>query len=100
MKHKDLIIAWANGAEIECWQVNDKLWSTIEKPKWDENFNYRIKPNIEKLLKDLSNYSFLCGATSLDCNTTIFPYSLYNNKREKTIMDLKEAFNNVTSELT
>ena len=41
-KHKDLIIAWANGADIE---IQDKIgkWHDIEDPTWYENGIYRAK---------------------------------------------------------
>lgn len=42
-KHKDLIIAWANGAEIECL-LNTGLWIKAPNPNWGEDCNYRIKP--------------------------------------------------------
>ena len=39
--HKDLIIAWANGADIE---INDGFgWQHIKEPSWYENGTYRIK---------------------------------------------------------
>lgn len=42
-KHYDLIIAWANGAEIEvlCF---DGIWMTLPAPSWEEDYLYRIKP--------------------------------------------------------
>ena len=43
--HKDLIIAWANGAEIEFYDGTDgdKEWHTIRDPSWYVNGTYRIK---------------------------------------------------------
>ena len=41
-KHKDLIIAWANGAEIE-YKAKD-WWVTTTDPWWEEHVEYRIKP--------------------------------------------------------
>lgn len=41
-KHKDLIIAWANGAQIE-YKARD-CWVTTDAPWWEENVEYRIKP--------------------------------------------------------
>lgn len=40
-KHADLIIAWANGAEIECLDSN---WYYVCTPSWDVTTKYRIKP--------------------------------------------------------
>jgi len=41
-KHKDLIIAWANGALIEYRQGDVWINSTI--PWWEDWMEYRIKP--------------------------------------------------------
>jgi len=48
--HKDLIIAWADGAEIEFKLRGEKEWRSYQSlgipnnPKWDETTLYRIKP--------------------------------------------------------
>ena len=42
-KHADLIKAWAEGAIIECWKVDD-IWSVVENPNWSKTCEYRIKP--------------------------------------------------------
>lgn len=41
-KHADLIIAWANGAEIE-YKRND-CWVNILTPNWSNVDEYRVKP--------------------------------------------------------
>ena len=44
-KHRDLIIAWANGAEIEYWERLAELWKKTDRtPSWYEGKTYRIKP--------------------------------------------------------
>jgi hypothetical protein len=45
-KHRDLIIAWANGAEIQAkWEDG---WVDCLTPVWDNDVEYRIKrKNIE-----------------------------------------------------
>jgi hypothetical protein len=40
--HKE-IKAWADGAEIEKWMLND-TWQRVGHPDWYEFENYRIKP--------------------------------------------------------
>lgn len=41
-KHAELIKAWADGATIEC---NDcGVWFYANNPTWQENMEYRIKP--------------------------------------------------------
>ena len=53
-KHAELIIAWANGAEIE-WQSPLGNWISICNPKWDEYTCYRIKPpEVAQWRKDMA----------------------------------------------
>ena len=47
-KHAALIKAWADGAEIECFYTVFKDWLVVEKPSWDVDLNYRIKPTKPK----------------------------------------------------
>lgn len=49
-KHKDLIIAWANGAEIEVMGTTGS-WCVVEDPAWRGIGKYRIKPT--KSAKDV-----------------------------------------------
>lgn len=45
-KHRDLIIAWANGAEIQAKREHG--WVDCSAPVWDDDIEYRIKrKNIE-----------------------------------------------------
>jgi hypothetical protein len=46
-KHYDLIIEWANGAEIQCL-ANDGKWYDCY-PSWEISVQYRIKPKTIKL---------------------------------------------------
>jgi len=41
-KHADLIIAWANGAQIQ-WKNRNGQWEDMGEPLWNENHEYRIK---------------------------------------------------------
>ena len=43
-KHRDLIIAWANGEIIESKRKIESNWTHRPHPTWDENVEYRIKP--------------------------------------------------------
>ena len=48
-KHADVIIAWANGAEIECRPHIDGDWVVVTSPpRWVENYEYRVKPPAKK----------------------------------------------------
>jgi hypothetical protein len=45
-KHADVIIAWANGEEIEWRSENSRNWFPINwsNPSWNDCVEYRIKP--------------------------------------------------------
>lgn len=43
-KHKDLIIAWANGATVQTWVDHAGKWVDNFHPYWIESDEYRIKP--------------------------------------------------------
>ena len=47
-KHAELIIAWANGAEIECYCETIDEWEHHKTPVWSEMSIYRVKPKWEK----------------------------------------------------
>lgn len=47
-KHRDVIIAWANGAEIEWRHGNDGAWQEKTSSEWFLENEYRIKPKIVK----------------------------------------------------
>ena len=42
--HADTIIAWANGAEIQCNTESDIGWSDTPSPSWNKSYRYRVKP--------------------------------------------------------
>ena len=46
-KHKDLIIAWANGEKIQVFNV-EKTWVDVDRPMWGVDVTYRIKPQPKK----------------------------------------------------
>lgn len=43
-KHYDLIVAWAEGKQIQYYNAGCSNWHDIEHPNWGENTQYRIKP--------------------------------------------------------
>jgi len=57
--HKDTIIAWANGAQIQWYRPSIDRWMDIPKdetPEWSVNTKYRVKPDIEtQLMYELAN---------------------------------------------
>jgi len=42
--HKDLIIAWANGEDIQWFNKADKFWIHTRKPSWSPDTEYRVRP--------------------------------------------------------
>jgi hypothetical protein len=48
-KHYDLIMAWADGAEIEYFHIGCQQWFKETNPLWKENLEYRVKPKEEFL---------------------------------------------------
>lgn len=43
-RHHDVIVAWANGATIECRDYPNTEWEHCAKPTWHELGEYRVKP--------------------------------------------------------
>jgi hypothetical protein len=52
-RHAALIKAWADGAELQ--HLHGKDWGDIEIPKWEDNSEYRIKPEKEYPKSSLSD---------------------------------------------
>jgi hypothetical protein len=42
--HADCIIAWANGAKIQCRVYEDEGWIDVMAPNWSHSYEYRVKP--------------------------------------------------------
>jgi len=62
-KHADLIIAWANGAEIEYFNGINHEWRTFVKDHnvWYEDWEYRIKPEEKTDFAVSANVVFKLG---------------------------------------
>lgn len=57
-KHAELIKAWADGAVIQFYDVLREKWKDCdEAPRWLDNNQYRIKPE----LSDLEKYGVEAG---------------------------------------
>jgi len=46
-KHAELIKQWADGAEIQCKNVYNE-WLDSDSPSWDDDTEYRLKPEEKK----------------------------------------------------
>lgn len=45
-KHKDLIIAWANGETIQFWGGDKHGWLDVLEPNFNSDAKFRVKPEI------------------------------------------------------
>lgn len=72
-KHRDLIIAWADGAEIEYRPVDHPDWHSNPYPTWDGPGEYRIKqqpkPDYERVFKLEANP--VLGLRFSDCTNEV-----------------------------
>ena len=66
-KHADVIIAWANGAEIEYRLGPHERWSEAPSPRWYAGFEYRIKPPAKKYRVALFRLSSEAASTYTAC---------------------------------
>lgn len=46
-KHADVIIAWANGEDVQVSHNNSEVWINTDSPLWTEESLYRVKPKEE-----------------------------------------------------
>ena len=69
MRHKwaDLIIDWAEGAEIEIKTRDGKWEKTI--PSWNEYLEYRIKPKEPEWWENIPEHGVLCWVSDIDEST-------------------------------
>ena len=61
-KHADVIIAWANGAEVEYWNESLREWREHDWPRWYEHLIYRIKAKRVKKEGWVNVYPSYCGS--------------------------------------
>ena len=49
-KHADVIIAWAEGKDVQVWDEGAKCWRDVKTstPAFIEDWEYRIKPPAKK----------------------------------------------------
>ena len=60
--HYDTIIAWANGAAIEMFDIHTETWHDVARPSWYASINYRVKPQpmpgiVHEVLVHLSGWA-------------------------------------------
>lgn len=58
--HCELIKKWAEGHRIQFFDSNNSRWVDIAMPSWDENIEYRVKPQTpEKKYRPFISHEFL-----------------------------------------
>ena len=40
----NIMLAWLNDETIQFYDKDRKAWITVNNPKWDKDFEYRVKP--------------------------------------------------------
>lgn len=66
--HRDLIIAWANGAEIQ--SELDGEWIDTPTPSWSINADYRIKPQLK-----VDSIAYMNNRFGLGWREDSYPYT-------------------------
>ena len=66
-KHADVIIAWAEGAEIEYRLGPYDSWSKSTSPSWHADCEYRVKPAPKKYRVALFRFSTAAASTYTAC---------------------------------
>lgn len=61
IKHRDIILAYADGADIEYYDYG--TWRDTPAPQFDPRTEYRIKPKEEIIPMDFSDAERLIGKT-------------------------------------
>ena len=67
-EHAELIKKWADGAEVQCFNTADNEWQDEPYPDWYPTSQYRIKPEIERLIVETAQIS-------LDKNGNVAAYN-------------------------
>ena len=78
-KHKDMIIAWANGAQIQYQGEGAKDWGDITEPSWNETCKYRVKPEPKE-----SVHTFRIGVAACG-DGNVYTYTADNEEEERDI---------------
>ena len=77
-KHKDVIIAWANGEEIEFRDPEfSTQWNPIKVPSWLPDTEYRVKPEPKE-----SVHTFRIGVVD-DGDGGVYTYTADNEEEER-----------------
>ena len=64
--HADLIIAWAEGAEIEMFDGEN--WNRVYTPTFKPELQYRIKPKGPEWFEQIPEHGVLCWVSDIYSN--------------------------------
>ena len=64
-KHADVIIAWAEGAEIEARSSADRKWVVARNPTWWADVEYRVKPGKKYRVALFNDYTCVYTADNM-----------------------------------
>ena len=78
-KHNVVIIAWANGAQIQFQVDGTDDWGDIKDPSWHENCKYRIKPEPKE-----SVHTFRIGVVAYG-DESVYTITADNEEEERDI---------------
>ena len=79
-KHKDMIIAWANGAQIQFQSPlmkENSEWENTWVPSWTEHLQYRVKPEPTE-----SVHTFRIGVAACD-DGGFYTFTADNEEEER-----------------
>jgi hypothetical protein len=60
-KHRETIIAWANGEQIQYY--DGETWVDTDHPSWAPQVEYRVKPKINYVSRAFRNFTYECDGT-------------------------------------
>ena len=70
-KHADVIIAWAEGKDVQVWDHTINKWGDVPgTPTWREEWKYRIKPPAKKYRVALFRRHH-CESLVVACNSPV-----------------------------
>lgn len=67
-KHRDVIIAWANGEQIQ-FKDDRGIWCDSTKPTWHRAYEYRVKPKGPEFYSVGMKFKNSFGAVQMLCAT-------------------------------
>ena len=68
-KHADVIIAWAEGKDVQVWDEDNNCWLDVKSssPSFNECWEYRIKPPARKYRVAMFRFSNEAASTYTAC---------------------------------